>query len=350
MDTTLDKQTVDSFARRLSVAKSASGNMALQRISDATGIAASDISTYLSGNDTPTFQACRKLAKALAVPSIYLTRAWPVAELISHRDRRKLTQRDRQRIRIDIEIAFGNYYNVEDVLEDPQPPAGSFGLHELSQLPATIDEVECIASNMRAELGIGTHDCQPDIHAILDAKIRLLPFDAPSEAAQGLMDGCVVKSDRGDKAIAFCKDVSVDRQRFTLAHELGHLLTDDEFDEVSSDQFASAFLMPRDLYEKEFESHSLDALLRLKGKFGCSIAALNRRGRELELIPEQDYVENQMRLSYRGWRKREPDPHPPLNEPQYGRYSDLCVKAWQRELISASKLSELLGDGYGNDS
>ena len=346
MNITLDNQTVDSFARRLGVAKSASGNMAMQRISDETGIAVTAIRDYLSGADTPTFQARRALARALAVPSVYLTRAWPVVELISHRDRRKLTQRDRQRITIDIEIAFGNYYSIEDVLEETPTPTDSFCLHESSQLTLTIDEVERIASNIRAELGVEPEDYQPDIHAILDTRIRLLPFDAPSEATRGLMDGCVVKSDRGDKAIAFCKDVSIDRQRFTLAHELGHLIADEEFDEVASDQFASAFLMPRDLFEKEFESHSLDALLRLKGKFGCSIAALNRRGRALELIPEQDYIENQMRLSYRGWRKREPDPYPPLKEPQYGCYSDLCVKAWQRELISISKLSELLGDGY----
>lgn len=349
MNATLDNQTVDSFARRFRVAKSASGNISIQRISDETGIAVSDIRNYLSGDDTPTFQARREIARALAVPPAYLTRPWPIAELISHRDRRKLTQRDRQRITIDIEIAFGNYYNVEEVLEEPLTPSDSFCLHDVSRLPMAKDEVECIASNMRTALGVDPEDFQPDIHATLDTRIRLLPFDAPSKAARGLMDGCVVKSDRGDKAIAFCKTVSIDRQRFTLIHEVGHLITDDEFDEAFCDQFASAFLMPRALFEKEFESHSLDALLKLKGKFGCSIAALNRRGRDLGVISEQDYIENQMRLSYRGWRKREPDPYPPLKEPQYGRYSDLCAKAWQREQISGSKLSELLGAGYGSD-
>lgn len=343
-----ENRTADSFARRLAVAKAASGNPGRQRISDDTAIAASDIRAYQSGTETPTFQERRELAKALGVPSIYLTRPWPVVDLISLRNRRSLTKRDRQRIQIDIEIAFGNYYNVEDVLEEPLPPADFGRLGDAPDPPRHVDEVERIASDMRTTMGVDPRDLQPDVHAILDARIRLLPFDAPSARAQGLLDGCVVKSDRGDTAIAFCRSVSVDRQRFTLIHEVGHLVSDDAGDEAFSDQFASAFLMPRALFEQEFESHTLDALLRMKSKFGCSVAALNRRGRDLGMISERSYLENQKRLSYLGWRKREPDPHPPLKVPQFGRYSDLSVAAWQRELISESKLSELLGEVDGS--
>lgn len=344
-----ENRTVDSFARRFAVAKAASGNPGRQRISDDTTIAVSDIRAFQSGAGTPTFQERRELAKALGVPPIYLTRPWPVVELVSLRDRRSLAKRDRQRIQLDIEIAFGNYYAVEDVLEEPLPPADFMNLREVSGSTPTTDEIERIASEMRSALGIDRNDFQPDVHELLDRRIRLLPFDAPSDSAHGLMDGCVVKSDRGDYAIAFCRSVSVDRQRFTLIHELGHLVSDDPTDEAFSDQCAAAILMPRDQFESEFESHSLDALLRLKGMFGCSVAALNRRGRDLGLISEQAYLENQKRLSYRGWRKHEPEPHPPLKVPQYGRYSDLCVAAWQREQISESRLSQLLGEVHGGD-
>ena len=342
-----DQRGVDSFADRLRSARIASGGMTVEAIASESGIPAKDIRDYVAGSKLPTLSSCRRLADALEVPSIYLTRPLCKVNFSSNRKLHQLGKQRVQRILIDIQVAFENYYNIEDVLA--VQPSDFAKEHRVTKLPSTADEVERIALDMRSVLQIGPRDLQPAVHVALDASVRLIPF-SDAATAPGHLDGCVVKSDRGDKAIAFNTYAPVDRQRFTLAHELGHLIMGDELDDAVADKFASAFLMPGDLVTDEFELRNghgvalapMGTWLELKRKFGCSIAALNERCHELGLIDQQSYTRNWIRLSYLGWRKHEPDGG--LEEPQYRRYADLCFDGWRRGLITRSKLSELLGD------
>ena len=343
---TNDQRGTDPFANRLRSAIVASGDMAVEAIARKSGVPANDIHDYVAGSKSPTLSDCRSLADALEVPSIYLTRPLCEVYCASNRKRYRLDKHRLGRILIDIQVAFENYYNIEDVLE--VQPSDFAKEHQVTRLPSNADEVECIAGDMRSILQIGPEELQPPVHVALDASVRLLPFSGHATAPNQL-DGCVVKSDRGDKAIAFNTCAPVDRQRFTLARELGHLIMGDELDGALVDKFAAAFLMPGELVADEFkssnghdvESGPMGAWLELKRKFGCSIAALNVRCHDLGLIDAQSYTRNSIRLSYLGWRKHEPNGG--LEEPQYRRYADLCFDGWRRGLITRSKLSELLG-------
>ena len=341
-----DQRDVDSFANRLKSAKHANGDVADERIARKTGIPVGDIADYVSGTKEPTLSTSRKLSDALKVPSTYLTRPLCRVDIISNRKHFQIGKSHLRRVLIDIQVAFENYYNIEDVLEAQLPDFASE--HRVSRLPSTTDEVERIAREMRSLLRIGADEYQPAVHAALDKSVRLLPFSGPAVPPDRL-DGCVLKSDRGDKAIAFNTCAPVDRQRFTLAHELGHLVMGEGLDESVTNRFAAAFLMPGDLVIAEFERlegqgielRPMGAWLALKRKFGCSIAALNVRCFELGILDKDSYARNWVRLSYLGWHKNEPDGE--LEAPQYGRYADLCFEGWRRGLITRSKLSELLG-------
>ena len=343
---TNDQRGTDSFANRLRSAVVASGDMAVDEIARKTGITADDIRDYVAGSKSPTLSDCRSLADALEVPSIYLTRPLCEVDIASNGKPDQLGEDHLRRILIDIQVAFENYYNIEDVLE--VQPSDFATEHRVSRLPSNADEVECVAGDMRSILRIGPEELRPAVHAALDASVRLIPFSGHATAPNQL-DGCVVKSDRGDKAIAFNTCAPVDRQRFALARELGHLIMGDELDEALVDKFAAAFLMPGELVANEFKSRNghdvesapMGAWLELKRKFGCSIAALNVRCHDLGLIDLQSYTRNSIRLSYLGWRRHEPNGG--LEEPQYRRYADLCFDGWRRGLITRSKLSELLG-------
>jgi Zn-dependent peptidase ImmA (M78 family) len=104
------------------------------------------------------------------------------------------------------------------------------------------------------------------------------------------------------------------RARFTLAHELGHIVLhrnlkdgeDIKKREKEANYFAGEFLFPSEAVMNEVSFITLDALLPLKSKWGISIGAIVRRCLDLELITEERYTMLQKQISKRKWRTFEP--------------------------------------------
>lgn len=102
-----------------------------------------------------------------------------------------------------------------------------------------------------------------------------------------------------------------DRQRFTLAHELGHLVlhrTLHEGDiETEANEFASAFLMPKEDIQEELKGTAgIARYAALKPKWRVAIAALAMRAKALNFISEYQSRQLWKRLSSLGYRKTEP--------------------------------------------
>jgi Zn-dependent peptidase ImmA (M78 family)/DNA-binding XRE family transcriptional regulator len=108
---------------------------------------------------------------------------------------------------------------------------------------------------------------------------------------------------------------SAERSRFDAAHELGHLVLHRHGGrggrdvEREADQFASAFLIPRD----DLKAHlprvtSLAPIIKAKERWGVSVAALTRNAYEAELITDWHYRDLCRTMSAMGYRKSEPNP------------------------------------------
>ncbi len=116
------------------------------------------------------------------------------------------------------------------------------------------------------------------------------------------------------------RGLAPDRLRFTVAHELGHLLlhaAPRETQEAEANTFASEVLAPADQIAGDLaglRTGDIDRLLALKAHWGISVAALIRRAFDLNLITERQYREFQIRLSRLGWRQAEPR-QPPREAP-----------------------------------
>jgi Zn-dependent peptidase ImmA (M78 family) len=114
--------------------------------------------------------------------------------------------------------------------------------------------------------------------------------------------------------IFFINDViSGDRFRFTLAHELAHVVlhhlpTPDL--EGEADRFASEFLMPAEEIKDSLKDLTIESAAELKSVWKVSIAALLRRARDLKTITEARYLTLVKRMSFLGDRKCEPIPIP----------------------------------------
>jgi Zn-dependent peptidase ImmA (M78 family) len=102
-----------------------------------------------------------------------------------------------------------------------------------------------------------------------------------------------------------------DRLRFTLAHELGHLVMHSHPSPTMEDeanQFASEFLMPRREIKPLLRNVAIEKLPDLKLEWKVSMAALIKRASDIEAISERHARTLFMRMSSNGWRLKEPCP------------------------------------------
>lgn len=112
------------------------------------------------------------------------------------------------------------------------------------------------------------------------------------------------------------------RQRFDVAHELGHLVMHGDEEpgnrivENQAHRFAAEFLMPRAQIADLLPARADWArLMRLKETWGVSLQALLFRARQLGVMRDVTYRNAITTLSSRGWRRREPGPVLPVERP-----------------------------------
>jgi Zn-dependent peptidase ImmA (M78 family)/DNA-binding XRE family transcriptional regulator len=136
------------------------------------------------------------------------------------------------------------------------------------------------------------------------AVVYLLPFgtdklDAISQSVPGMPPLFLVNS-----------EIPGDRCRFTLAHELGHIImhnnAHNENMEAEADRFAAEFLMPAKDIADDLASINITKAANLKPYWKVSIASLIRRAKDLKKINADQYVNLFKQLSYYGYRKNEP--------------------------------------------
>lgn len=105
------------------------------------------------------------------------------------------------------------------------------------------------------------------------------------------------------------RDIPADRYRFSLAHELGHVvmhaLPNPEM-ETQAHAFAAELLMPADDIRPDLASVSLPRLAALKGVWKVSMAALLKRAKDIGTIADRQYRFQWMRMSQAGYKNREP--------------------------------------------
>jgi Zn-dependent peptidase ImmA (M78 family) len=105
-----------------------------------------------------------------------------------------------------------------------------------------------------------------------------------------------------------------DRDRFNVAHELGHLVlhtlrsnTDPTRAEAEAHRFAGALLLPRERAMQAMRPPiTLSLLKAVKATFGTSIAMDAKRARDLNIITQDQFVSLRKQLSARGWHRVEP--------------------------------------------
>ena len=104
------------------------------------------------------------------------------------------------------------------------------------------------------------------------------------------------------------------RWNFEIAHELGHLVmhrgvrTGSRETEEAANAFATAFMMPREAFTREFRElpFSWPHIFGLKKRWRTSAAAVLSRAYDLKLIEAVEYRKALKHMSIKGWSKKDP--------------------------------------------
>lgn len=173
---------------------------------------------------------------------------------------------------------------------------------------------EEIAKYTRKLIGLNKREPVLNIFHLLESNgIIVIEFDDVIEK----FDGVSLMTDKGTPIIIINKNFSNDRKRFTIAHELGHILMhitgdfpipkhrDEKRKEIEANRFASEFLMPEEEIKKSLIGLSLYDLAPLKKYWHTSKQSIIRRAKDLKAISDNNYTYFMIELSRMGERKVE---------------------------------------------
>lgn len=118
----------------------------------------------------------------------------------------------------------------------------------------------------------------------------------------------------GAPVIIINENIPNSRKVFTIAHELGHILmhfkgsiiSETRNVENEADRFASSFLAPSDEIKPHLYNLTEEKLGDLKRYWKISIQALLYKAKDLKTLTPDQYRRWVTKISYYGWRKKEP--------------------------------------------
>jgi Zn-dependent peptidase ImmA (M78 family)/DNA-binding XRE family transcriptional regulator len=330
---------------RIQRARKAAG-LAYRPLAGQLGLSHTTLSKFEKGELTPDSAQLLRLAQALGVRTEYFFRPDTVSlEGVEYRKHSTLAKKALRKIEADILDQAERWFELLGLF--PSKPIPDFAVPK--DLPAHIDgldDAERMALALRKCWQLGLNAI-PNMTDLLESKGIIVIASASAEA--GKFDG-LCASVNGTPVIVTQAGLPGDRQRFTLAHELGHLLMQGRLrmqvdEEKACHRFAGAFLLPARETEAHLGSarHQLEIgeLHLLKHEFGISMRACLARALQAGILNESAFKRMQIKFNIQGWHKCEPG-NPCLTEVTR-LYEQLVYRALGEELIGESKAAELLG-------
>lgn len=295
--------------RRLRLARTFVG-LPLQELGERVGVSRQAIHQLEGGHRVPADEMVEALAAALHVEPQFFSRT--VTSDIAQRDCnfRKLEStsvREMEQVIAHGALLAELLTFLEHEVEFPAP---NFPRLRVSVL----DQIESVAERVRLHWKLT--DDEPIVSTIRAAEhagaivVRFLGVSPEIDA----LSICGARP----LIIRSSSKKSPTRLRFDIAHEIGHLVlhqdgvsaNDHGIAEDQANRFASAFLLPRKPFMREFPraGRRLDwlGIFSMKRRWSVSAAAILRRARDLELIDAAQYRSGNIYISKQGFKRKEP--------------------------------------------
>lgn len=318
-------------------------NLSLKEAGNLLNMSATAISKYEKGEILPDSQKVIAFANAYGVKAIELLKTYKVPEMkfTSFRKKKRLTGQNLELLKEIIQKDVSKYL---EVIELNNIETNNISL---KKYPCnTLEDAENAAFNFRNDINISNKQPIVDLIQILEnlgiviiqiknTDNRFKDFDGLSEIVTNIPT-IILPDNMKDGA----------RQRFTIAHELGHLILnikDKKVDEEKlCNRFASALLMPNEAVKNEFGKSrgniSFFELTAFKKEYKVSYAAIIYRLKDLNIISEYLYKRLSIIISKNIGKN---DPNPIQSETSY-QFEKMVYKLEADKVITLNKACELL--------
>jgi len=265
------------------------------------------ISKYEKNKSMPPAQFLILAASILDVPASYFTHQPTLSvEWLAFRRHSALPTREQEAIK----------QYATDVAELQIELQSLLYPKMVARLPERIsvnspESAEKAAMALRTFWGLDNHPIDSLVRTAEDHQVVVVGWHKHAGEFDGLSGWCNQKY----PITVVNTLVDAERRRFTLAHELGHLVMDtSEMSEKESEKFANrfaaTFLVPADCAIDELGTRRTnldwDELKILKRKYGLSMSAWVHRAQDLDIISK--HYANQLcrERDERGWHHKEP--------------------------------------------
>lgn len=271
------------------------------------------VAAWETGAKRPTPSTVAQLALGLSVdPGFFAARPNDIAKVSALPHFRSL--RSTSQLARDQAFAYGQVaLDIAESLErHVEVPDVALFSHPVDLTELVGDAPEQAAKELRQAWAMGTGPAGHLVRALENHGV-LVVFSPPQTASVD-----AYSFDSRLRPVVVLNPVKRDyyRQRFDVAHELGHLIMHGDAEpggrvvEEQAHRFASEFLMPEseiaDLLPTAINRSAWVTLAKLKEQWGVSIQALLFRGRRLGRLSDVSYRNAMITLSTRGWRRTEP--------------------------------------------
>jgi Zn-dependent peptidase ImmA (M78 family)/DNA-binding XRE family transcriptional regulator len=321
-------------------------SMTKKDLAEKLGITPMAITNYESGKRKPSMELLKKMAELFKINVSDFLNIRNENLVFSHGEFRKngsLAQYEQDYIKASVEEYFNRFMTIVEILGgEVLPKAPETNILDL------FDDIEVNATKLRKHLKLAPEGPIDNLVEILENKGILVYFcDINNEDFSG-MNGFV----NNLPYIVLNKNMSPERNRSTIAHELAHLMfkwpdsLDDDTIENIATAISGAFLFPKDDAIRELGIKrtviSQDMLLVAK-EYGISMFLLVKRANMLNIVTNNVAQDFYIFASKYGWRKNEPSR---IKKEIPTLFEQLVYRAINENEISIQKGTELLNLPY----
>ena len=302
------------------------------------------VSKYEKGTSMPTSSELLKLSQFFDLKIDYFFNSFKInIGEVNFRKKASFLKKKQDSVKEKIKISLENYLYIEDILSLDY----SFNNVIENSKISNIKDVEDAVLKLKTEWNIGTDPIHNIIQLLEDKKIKVIELYNTDDK----FDGLATYVNDKYPVIVVNKNFPVERKRFTLLHELGHLLLNLPNCKINEkekycNKFASEFLLPKNLVIDEFggerEDITLPELISTQKKYGISIPAIVYKLVDAKILSKEFQKRFYMKLNSNSGLKEKVESSRFETPEKSNRFERLVYRALAQKNISISKASSLL--------